>query len=214
MSRPNVLPTHQEVVRVTRQLRRGLRDLLTRFPEDEVEPGDRVFPRLLTHSWRHLRGVTYGPLDKKYIASASWMDEYHSYLETLREYCSYVLLKPEAFASLPLNGSRNPSATDCLRLLDLQIQVLANIARPAVTGNGSDKDPDQQELTAQLRTLVSRYGLKQVADDSKCNPDTIGDLLAGKTRPRRITLGKLRAYIRKQSQLFEAHIGDLRQRRT
>lgn len=202
MSRPNILPTHEEVVRVTRQLKRRLRGLLTQFPEDEIGPGDRVFPRLLTNDWRYLRGVTYGPLDKKYIAAARWVDDYYNYLRMLREYCSYALLKPDLCAKLPLNESCMPSATDCLRLFDLQVETLAIIENQITSSNESANDPHRSELTAQLQSLVLANGLKRVAGDLKCNADTIRDLLAGKTNPRRITLSKVQAYVRKNTSVL------------
>jgi hypothetical protein len=198
MPRRNVLPTLAEILKLTRQLRRKLAALLAKFPEDDIEPGERIFPRLLTHDWRHMHGVGHGPHSLKYFEASRWATEYHAYSAKLRDYCSFVLLKPELFPNLPVNGFRKPPAAEFLVLLDAQLEVLENMKEDTSTRPASAHGLDHIDLE-RLRKAEAAHGLKKLAAEVGCNIDTLRDALAGRTKPRRSTVKKLGAFRRKKN---------------
>jgi hypothetical protein len=191
----NNLPTHEEMIRLTRRLQRRLKGLLKDFPENDIEPGERIFPRLLTHEWRSFSDDPNGPHGRKYTEAARWVDDLYNYLKSLNEYCSCVLLKSELFGNLPINGHRKPPATECVRLLDLQVETLGNMKKQVPASKETANNWDQSELRERMRELVKAHGLPQVAAGARVNVDTLRDFLNRKANPRRKTLTNLRSYL-------------------
>ncbi len=163
MPRRNVLPTHEEIIKITCRVRRRLGTLLAKYPEDDIEPGERIFPRLLTHGWRQLHGGTHGPHSLKYAEASRWADEYYDYLAKLRDYCAFVLLKPEFFERLPVNGIRKPPAAQCVVLFGAQLEVLRNMRDDAGTHRAPTGE-EEAEFLKGIKTEVSVRGLKPLTN--------------------------------------------------
>ena len=187
----NTLPTVHQLLTQTKRLERDLANLTKKYPEDHLQPDSRIFNRVLTTDWRYSSEL-YGPLERRYVDAASWVDRFHCYLNKLREYCTYME-SPERFGNLPLNCNRRTSAADCLRLLTLQSGMLARWSAEERSGA---KDSELEDLRSGLGQIAKTKGLKQTAAELGVNRETLSDIIATRTtKPHRETRMKLRRYI-------------------
>jgi hypothetical protein len=74
------IPTLAQLIRHTAQLRRDLLALIKKFPEDDLELGDRIFVRLLNPIWRNPSAKSYDPKQQKQIAAVEWIERYQNYI--------------------------------------------------------------------------------------------------------------------------------------
>ena len=77
------VPTLPQLIRRTAHLRRDLIGLIKRYPEDQLDLGDRIFVRLLNPMWRNPFGKKYTPDQQKKIEAVRWIDSYRSYIRDL-----------------------------------------------------------------------------------------------------------------------------------
>lgn len=170
----------------THRRERSLASLMRRFPEEKLEPDDRIFNRLLTDDWRY-SGKQHGPLEERSAAAAQWVAEFDAYVRSLLERC--MLAQREL--QLPLTGRLRIPVAEILRLLRLQRQILVQWQEdPAAHGRDASAS-----LRNKLRHALQTCGAKAVAADSGVNRDTLRDSVQGKTTPRQKTLTKLRDYL-------------------
>jgi len=193
------------MIRRTAQLRRDLLALMKKFPEDDLELGDRIFVRLLNPLWRNPSGKPYGPRQQKQIAAVEWLERYQNYLRDVEAWICGVMLKPELFNSLPLNRLPNlppfqHSADECIRRLDLQEAALKRLQEQNAatkSGRSDDKVADRgSDLGGKLRVVIDRVGLEDCVAKTRLNRDTINDFLNGKTQPRKKTVEKVEEYLK------------------
>lgn len=186
---PKLLALLRETSRLTRQLQK----LIGTYPEDKLDPDARIFNRILTHDWRHAHGGVHGPHEPRYSEAAKWVDEFHTYMRLLKQYCLYELEAPERFEKLPLNGNQRLPASECIRLLGVQQKMLEHWL--AGGGEKISKHNSEESLRSDLVSLAEAKGLKTVAAQIPCSSDTLRDFLAGKTKPQEKVEQRYRAYV-------------------
>ena len=181
-------------IRRTDTLYKRLRALIKRYPEDGLQSDDKIFNRLLTNDWRFLQNFI-GPLEKRYVDAASWVYDFNTYHLELCDFCVYSLGAPKKSEELPMNPHLRMSASECLRRLELQFQVLSRWEREAANSQAADR---VGRIRANLQVLVHDKGIKTVEADVGVNRDTFRDFMSGKTKPQTKTLDKLEAYMKRQ----------------
>jgi hypothetical protein len=181
-------------IRRTDALHQRLRALIKRHPEDGLQPDDKIFNRLLTNDWRH-RHNFIGPLEERYVDAAKWVGDFNAYHLELWEFCVYSLGAPTKPEELPMNPHLRLPASECLRRLDLQLEVLSRWEREAPDSGAADRFG---RIRAGLQVLVKDRGMKAVAAAAGVNRDTLQDFMSGKTTPQKKTLGRLEAYAKGQ----------------
>src|SRR6202035_2875550 len=85
-------------------------------------PDDKIFNRLLTNDWRFHNFI--GPLEQRYVDAAKWVDDFKRNHSDLCDFCLYSLGATTKLDELPMNPNLRLSASECLRCLELQFQVL------------------------------------------------------------------------------------------
>jgi hypothetical protein len=195
------IPTLAKLIRRTAQLRRDLRALMKKFPEDELELDDRIFVRLLNPLWRNPSGKAYDPKQQKQIAAVKWIERYQNYLRDVEAWICGVMLKPGLFNSLPLNKLPNlppfqHSAAECIRRLNLQEAALRGIQNGETLPKSRDKDDKVNDLRGRLRAARYRFGIRACGVKAGLHVDTINDILNGTTRPHKKTVEKLEQYLK------------------
>lgn len=194
----NRSPTLKELLRETAYLRRQLQRLVDSYPEDTLDPDDRILNRILTNQWRQLHGGYYGPRERRYEEAVDWVKRFDAYIDRLRNYCSYDLDAPKRFSALPLTGRAPVPASECIRLLELQSKQIARLSR-----EGSDipstasETKSVRELRSRLQVRVGNLGAKTVAAEISCARDTLSDFLAEKTKPQEKTMQLFRDYVKR-----------------
>jgi hypothetical protein len=177
-------------IRRTDTLYKRLRALIKRYPEDGLQSDDKIFGRLLTNDWRYQNFI--GPLEKRYVDAASWVGDFNTYHLELCEFCVYSLGAPTKPEELPMNPHLRMSASECLRRLQLQFQVLSRWEREATNSVAADR---ADRIRADLQVLVKERGMKAVAAAAVVSTDTLQDFISGETKPQKKTLDKLEAYV-------------------
>jgi hypothetical protein len=193
--------TLAQLIRHTAQLRRDLLALTKKFPEGDLELGDRIFVRLLNPVWRNPSGKSYDPKQQKQIAAIEWIEGYQNYLRDVEALIRGVMLKPELFHALPLHGLPSVprfqySAEECIRRLDLQEAALRGIQNGERLPNSGDKEAALDDLRARSRAAIDRSSNKDCEFKTGLHADTINDFLNGRTRPHKKTLEKLEQYLK------------------
>jgi hypothetical protein len=178
-------------IRRTDTLYKRLRALTKRYPEDGLQSDDKIFNRLLTNDWRYLQNFI-GPLEKRYVDAANWVDDFNTYHLELCEFCVYSLGAPTKPEELPMNPHLRMSASECLRRLELQFQVLSRWEREATNSVAADR---VGRIRADLQVLVNKRGIKTVEAKVGVNRDTFRDFMSGKTTPQKRSLDKLETYV-------------------
>lgn len=108
----------------TDALHKRLRALIKRHREDGLQSDDKIFDRLLTNDWRNL--LTFiGPLERRYMDAAKWVTDLRTYHQELCEFCSYNLGAPTKPEELPMNPYLRLSASECVRRLEQQFEMLS-----------------------------------------------------------------------------------------
>ena len=186
------------MLRETARLRRQLERLVKSYPDEHRDPDDRILNRILTNDWRYLRGGLYGPHEHRYVEAVDWVDQFDAYVDRLRDCCFYKLEAPDRFAALPLTEHMRVPASECIRLLGLQGEMIARWSGLAgdVQSRASGSK-DERKLRSRLQALVDSLGAKRVAADIGCTRDTLGDFLSGKTKPQEKTMQLLRDYVKR-----------------
>lgn len=179
-------------IRRTQKLSRELRALMTRYPEDHMEPDQRIFNRLLTTDWRYLPGY-HGPVELRYSKAAEWVKALDSYDSDLREFCRYELNAPTKLKELPMQPWLRLSGAECLHLLELQGKALRRW-RDAI----SPANSRLTQIRRDLQAVVDERGVKTVAAEIPVNVDTLRDLLAEKTNPHGETMKAIASYLKRQ----------------
>ncbi len=179
-------------IRRTQKLTRELRALMNRYPEDHMEPDQRIFNRLLTTDWRYLS--TYqGPIEVRYREVVDWIDQLESYHAGLVELCTYELNVPGKLGELPMNPRLPLSGPQCVHQLELQIKVLRRWQEALAPANSR-----RTQIRHDLQILVDERGAKTVAAEIPVNIDTLRDLLAEKTNPHGETMKSIASYLKRQ----------------
>jgi len=167
------VPTLAVLIRLTAQLRHDLVALMRKFPEDDLEMGDKIFVRLLNPSWRNPFGKKYEPHQEKQIASVEWIERYQNYVRDVETLICDVTLKPEMFNTLPLHAlpafpPYQYSADECIRRLDAQEVVLRRLSDQDVSRKSAIVDEQVSFLTRQEAFLES---LEAKVAPGRTNPD-------------------------------------------
>lgn len=178
-----------DFIRRTETLHKSLRALIKKHPEDGLQPDDKIFNRLLTNDWRNSPN-SIGALEKRYVDAATWVHDLNTYHQELCEFCDYSLGAPTKPKELPMNPYLRTSASECLRQLELQFQVLSRWEREATDSVAANRVAG---LRADLQVLVKERGMKAVAAAAGVSTDTFQDFISGKTKPQQKTLDKLEA---------------------
>jgi DNA-binding phage protein len=184
-------------LRQTQTLHKNLRGLIERHPEDALEPDDRIFSRILTNDWRYFRSFI-GPMERRYLHAVKWSEDFNKYYSELCEFCVYSLNAPAKPAELPVHPGLQMSASECIRRLELQCQV---IKRWLGEATDSVKADALAEVRADLEEIVRKKGMKTVEAEVGVSKDTFRDLLSGKTKPQQKTLEIVKAYVKRQKSL-------------
>lgn len=179
-------------IRRTQKLARQLRTLIKRYPEDQMEPDQRIFNRLLTNDWRYPSSYE-GPVEPRYSEAVKYVADLRRYHSELVEFCRYELSAPAKQVDLLMNPWLRLSGLECVRQLELQLTVL--------TGwNDDATDPPTRFRTAKIRrnlqTLVDDRGFKTVAAAIDVNADTLRDFLAERTAPQKKTMDRINFYLK------------------
>lgn len=180
-------------IRRTQKLTRELRALMNRYPEDHMEPDQRIFNRLLTSHWRYLYPF-HGPFELRYWQAVEWIEDLGNYDSELREFCIYELNAPTKLDELPMNPGLPLSGPRCVRQLELQLKVLRRWK------DGNTNSPAQSriaEIRRDLQTLVDERGVKTVAAEIPLNVDTLRDFLAERTTQQKETMDGIKSYLKK-----------------
>jgi hypothetical protein len=168
--------------------------LIKQHPEDDAEPDDKIFNRLLTNDWRNWHNFI-GPPDERYVDAAKWVDDLNAYQSELCDFCVYSLGATTKLDELPMNPGLRLPASECLRLLELQFQVLSRWEREATISVTADR---VGRIRTDLQVLVNKKGIKTVEAEVGVDRDTFRDFMSGKTTPQEKTLDKLEFYVKGQ----------------
>jgi hypothetical protein len=187
-------PSLADFIRWTDTLHERLRALIKRHPEDGLQPDDKIFNRLLTIDWRKSHNFI-GPPEKRYMDAAKWINDLNNYHQELCEFCVYTLGVPAKREELPMNPGLRLRASECLRQLELQFQVLSRWELEATDSVAANRVAG---FRADFQVLVKERGMKAVAAAAGVSPDTLQDFISGKTKPQQKTLDKLETYVRRQ----------------
>jgi hypothetical protein len=187
--------TINELIRKTLSLQKTLKQLVKDFSEDGLPADERIFNRILTNDWR-LPADQQSCHEERYLRAVNWVNEFRDYIRQLREYCLHERGARESLSMLPLNGNQRASASECLRLLPLQHQILMRWSNVEGERTRRPKSDEDSKLHAELESLVAKNGTKAVAAGIGCTRDTLEDFLASKTRPQGKTRKKMKECVR------------------
>jgi hypothetical protein len=188
-------PSLASFIQRTDVLRKSLQRLIKRYPEDALQPDDKIFNRILTNDWRYLRSDFNGPMEKRYAEAVKWVEALHSYHSDLCDFLIYSLGAPKKVDELPMHPRLPVPASQCLRCLELQIQVLTRWDREATHSVATDR---VARLRADLQALIDERGTKAVEAEVGVNGDTLRDFIRGKTNPHEKSLSKYKAYVKRE----------------
>ena len=174
-------------IRRTQKLARQLRTLIKRYPEDQMEPDQRIFNRLLTNDWRYPSSYE-GPVEPRYLEAVKYVADLRRYHSELVEFCRYELSAPAKQVELPMNPWLRLSGLECVRQLELQLTVL--------TRWNDDATDRTAKIRRNLQTLVDDRGFKTVAAAMNVNADTLRDFLAERTAPQEKTMDSIKFYLK------------------
>jgi hypothetical protein len=192
LARPMKTQSHSlaSFIQRTDALYKRLRRLIKQYPEDHLQPDDRIFNRLLTADWRYWHNFI-GPQEQRYVDAAAWISDLNRYHLELCEFFQYQLGAPNRVNQLAMNPHLRMSASQCLHQLQLQIQLLTRWKGEATDSAPADR---AARLRKNLEVEVRRSGPKAVAAAAGVNADTLRDFMSEKTRLQEKTLRKLEKY--------------------
>lgn len=179
----------------TDTLYKSLEKLIKQYPEDALQPDDKIFNRILTNDWRHWTKDFTGPVEKRYADASTWVEALHSYHSDLCDFCTYSLGAAQKLGELPMHPKLRLSASRCLDCLELQFQVLTRWENEAKASGSTDH---LARLRTDLQALIQKRGIKTVEVEVRLSRDTIRDFMSGKTKVQEKTMQKLGAYVMQQ----------------
>jgi hypothetical protein len=174
---------------------KNLQKLITQYPEDALQPDDKIFNRILTNDWRYLKNDFTGPVEKRYADASKWVEALHSYHSDLCDFCKYSLGAAQKLDELPMHPNLRLSASQCLDHLKLQFQVLTRWESEAKASASADH---LSRLRTDLQALIQTRGMKTVKVEAGLSRDTIQDFTSGKTKVQEKTLQILETYVKQQ----------------
>src|SRR5580704_18067317 len=101
-------------IRLTDILYKSLEKLIKQYPEDALQPDDKILNRILTNDWRYLKNEFNGPVEKRYADASNWVETLHSYHSDLCDFCIFSLGAAKKVRQLPMHPNRPLSASQCL----------------------------------------------------------------------------------------------------
>jgi hypothetical protein len=179
-------------VQRTDTLYKSLHGLIKQYPEDALQPDDKIFNRILTNDWRYLKNDFNGPVEKRYADASKWVEALRSYHSDLCDFCIYTPGAAKKLDELPMHPDLPLSASQCLHRLELQFQVLTRWESEAKAAASDDR---LARLRTGLQALLQKNGMKTVEVETHLSRDTIRDFMSGKTKVQEKTLQKLDAYV-------------------
>jgi hypothetical protein len=182
-------------IRRTNALYNSLEKLITEYPEDALQPDDKIFNRILTNDWRYLKNDFNGPVEKRYADASKWVETLHSYHADLCDFCIYTLGAAKKLDELAMHPNLPLSASRCLDCLKLQFQVLTRWESEAKASTSADH---LARLRTDLQAVIQKKGMKTVEVETGLSRDTIRDFMSGKTKVQEKTLQKLDSYVMEQ----------------
>jgi hypothetical protein len=180
-------------IRRTQKLARQLRALMKRYPEDHLEPDQRIFNRLLTNDWRYPSGQNVC-LELRYSEAVRCVDDLRNYHSELVEFCRYELNAVTKLVELPMNPWLRLSGSECARQLELQAKVLGRWKHDDTSSPPLSR---VAKIRCDLQRLADQRGLKNVAAAIHRNVDTLRDFLTGKTRPQEKTIERIESWLKR-----------------
>lgn len=182
-------------IRRTDTLYKSLEKLIKQYPEDALQPDDKIFNRILTNDWRYLKNDFTGPVEKRYADASKWVEALRSYHSDLCDFCTYSLGAAQKLDELPMHPNLPLPASRCLDQLKLQFQVLTRWESEAKASASADH---LSRLRTDLQALIQKRDMKTVTVEARLSRDTIRDFTSGKTKVQEKTLQKLDAYVMQQ----------------
>jgi len=182
-------------IRRTDTLYKSLEALINQYPEDALEPDEKIFNRILTNDWRYLKNDFNGPVEQRYADASKWVEALRSYHSDLCDFCIFTLGAAKRLKGLPMHPNLPLSASQCLDHLELQFQVLRRWENEDKAFASADH---LSRLRADLQALIQEKGMKTVKVETGLSQDTIRDFTSGKTKVQEKTLQKLEAYVMQQ----------------
>jgi hypothetical protein len=182
-------------IRRTDILYKSLEKLIRQYPEDALQPDDKIFNRILTNDWRYLKNEFNGPVEKRYADASNWVEALRSYHSDLCDFCIYSLGAAKKLDELPMHPNLPLSASQCLDHLELQFQVLRRWENAGKAFGPADR---LSRLRTDLQALIQDKGMKTVKVETRLSRDTIRDFTSGKTKVQEKTLQILEAYVKQQ----------------
>lgn len=176
----------------TDALYKSLQRLIKQYPEDALQPDDKIFNRILTNDWRYLKNHFNGPMEKRYADANTWVEALRSYHSDLCDFCICSLGAAKKLDEFPMRPNLRLSASQCLRCLELQSQVLRRWESDAKASASADH---LSRLRTDLQVLLHKWGMKTVEMEARLSRDTIRDFTSGTTKVQEKTLQKLQAYV-------------------
>jgi len=184
------------LLRETSRLQRKLQRLVDTYPEENLEPDEKILNRILTNDWRHAHGGVHGPHERRYWEAVAWVNRFDAYASALHDHCLYDLEDKNRLTALPLVRRLRIPAAECIHLLKIQERMIAGWSDKAERARPTRSDrKGLQKLRSCLRALVDAKGMKTVAAETGCNRDTVADFLKGTTMPQERTVKLLRKYV-------------------
>jgi hypothetical protein len=182
-------------IRRTDTLYKSLEKLIKQYPEDALQPDDKIFSRILTNDWRYLKNDFNGPVEKRYADASKWVEALHSYHSDLCGFCIFSLGAAKKLDELPMHPNLPLSASQCLDRLKLQFQGLTRWESDA---KGSASADHLARLRTDLQAVIQKKGMKTVEVETGLSRDTIRDFMSGKTKVQEKTLQNIDGYVMRQ----------------
>jgi hypothetical protein len=196
------------LISATVKLRRELERLVKKYPEDDLDPDDRIFNRLTSLVWRKLLnpdpreacGDPYRPYQKKESEAIKWNDDFNEYLKDLDVLSRWVMPGSDLLGALPLIHFTPLSAKQLIVRLRYQEGVLRRTPPRKILSNGTQPfEVRLEKLRSDLKAMVRDKGIQYCSDNAMVNRDTITDLVhEPNRRPHKKTVEKLESFIKSE----------------
>lgn len=175
-------------------LHRSLRDLLRRFPEDDIHESKQIFIRLGRPYWRD-DGNYVTVHEEKYVRAAEWMAEWDEFRLHFLELLAIIDPQNE---DLKDRQFQTATADDFLLVLKLDADYLERFfdGNPKGPKEPKKSGAELERLRDQLKPIVTKLGQKHVAAESHVHANTISDFINERTaRLKNVQMQRLTAYV-------------------